>query len=262
MSATNILYLTSRCNFDCEYCYEHRDNRELKLFDLTEEEALKNIDEIMEREASLPQQTMIVLFGGEPTLNWDVCKKAARYAYSIKKNTYFCLSTNGWKFRHDEFCRDFLKLARDVNQQIGVDFSFDGVGNFRRKLVGGASTTEGMYLAIKNLHRYNIRYSMRYTVHEGNVDLAAEDIVNMDKFFNPVKYVVSYDSINIGLAAVDAVKTKLRRYYKDGLITKPICSDVCDLCQKCDTNRPISYWSQGNIRNVAVDTSVGDFKDF
>lgn len=264
MSATNILYLTSRCNFDCEYCYEHHGNSTAdKLFDLTEEQAIKNVEEIIAREPDPDKQTMIVLFGGEPTLNWEVCKKAVLHAFSLKENIFFCLSTNGWKFRHPEFCKDFLKLARQVNRQIGLDFSFDGVGNFRRKLIGGKDTTEGMYVAIKNLHMYNIRYNLRYTVHAGNAELAADDIAFMDKYFKPVKYVVSYDQNNIGVDTANKVADKLREYYSSGRITRPVCGgNVCDLCRKCDMDRPISYWSDGNIRNLQLGENAQDFKDF
>lgn len=262
MSATNILYLTSRCNFDCEYCYEHRDKENMRIFDLSEEEARKSIDEIMARESDPNKQTMIVLFGGEPTLNWDVCKDAILYAYSLKQNVFFCLSTNGWKFRHDDFCRDFARLACNVNYQIGLDLSFDGVGNHRRVLLGGHSTTDGMYRVLKNVHRYNIRYNLRYTVHAGNHEMAADDVATMDKFFKPEKFVLSYDTGDIGIDTVNNVKTKLREYFRNGIIRRPICNDVCDICRKCDINRPISYWAGNNIRNLACGENATDFKDF
>lgn len=260
----DILYLTSRCNFACEYCYEHRNSLTAdNIFDLDKKQARANIRDIMARNKNPEEQNIIVLFGGEPTLNWDVCKDAVRYAYSLNTNVFFCLSTNGWKFKQDQFCLDFIKLSHDVNHQIGLDLSFDGVGNFRRKLLNGKDTTEGMYEVLRNVHKYGIRFNLRYTVHAGNVDLVDKDLALFDKHFNPTKYVVSYDTRNIGIEAVDAVKEKLRSAYVNKLIAKPICGVVCDLCDQCiKSQTDISYWASGNVRSIKYDENVKDFKDF
>lgn len=259
----NILYLTSKCNFNCEYCYEHNGNSHAsKLFSITEEQACKNIQNIILSER-IDEQTIIVLFGGEPTLNWEVLKKAVRYGYSLKKNIMFDLSTNGWKFRSDKFCEDFLQLARDIDYRIGLDLSFDGVGNYRRKLLSGADTTDGMYEVLKNISKYRIPYNLRYTIHEANVDLAVKDLTNFDKFFNPDKYVISFDSNNLTLDQVNTVKAGLRQAWIDGDITKPICDEVCDLCCKCDKSGGITYWaSHGNIRNLSNGENAKSFDDF
>ena len=261
----NILYLTSRCNFDCEYCYEHGENgRAATTFDLTEQQAHRNIEEIIGREPDPNKQTMIVLFGGEPTLNWEVCKSAARYGYKLKKNIYFCLSTNGWRFRHDDFCWDYLKLTRDVGHQIGIDLSFDGVGNYRRKLIGGKGTTQGMFEVLRNMHRYNFVYSMRYTVHAGNIKLAARDLANIDKYFGPDKYVLSFDTAKLDLDELERTKAEIRQQYIDHNITRPVCNLVCDVCPNdCKRGGQYSYWSDnGNIRIVPEGELASEFKDF
>ena len=259
----NILYLTSRCNFDCEYCYEHRGRSTARdIFNLSEEQALKNVEGMIKKDPD-DEQTMIVLFGGEPTLNWDVCKKAARYAYKLKKNIFLCLSTNGWKFRSDVFCEDYCRLVRDVNRQISLDLSFDGVGNFKRKLLSGASTTKGMFQVLKNIQHYGIEYNIRYTVHSGNAEFAAKDLSNIDKYFSPLKYVVSFDATNLPPELLSNAKESIRQCYLDGLITRPVCELVCDKCQKCAKVGGYSYWAEhGNIRNVAPDENVNGFGDF
>lgn len=259
----NVLYLTSRCNFACEYCYEHKgQDRASELFDLDENQAIKNVEDIIAKEPDPNIQTMIVLFGGEPTLNWDVCKKAAQHAFKLKENVFFCLSTNGWMFRHDEFCKDYIKFARSVNRQIGIDLSFDGIGNFRRKLLGGGETTQGMYKVLVNMAKYNIKYSLRYTIHQGNIDYAAKDLAIFDKYFKPDKYVLSYDNQNLDPEAVVRVKNDIRQQYIDGNITKPLCELVCDICKKCIKTGEYSYWSHGNIRNLAAGESADSFGDF
>ena len=232
------------------------------LFDLTEEQALKNVEGIIANDDP-GKQTMIVLFGGEPTLNWEVCKKAAIHAYNIKRDIFFCLSTNGWKFRHDDFCKDYLKFIQKINRQISIDLSFDGVGNFRRKLLSGGDTTKGMYQVFKNIHRYQLRYSLRYTVHNGNVEFAAKDLANFNKFFNPEKYVLSFDDSFVAADVLNKAKNDIRQEYIKGNITRPCCDVVCDLCQKCDKSGGYSYWAEdGNIRNLAEGENASVFKDF
>lgn len=260
----DVLYLTSRCNFACEYCYEHKgSSRADTIFDLTKEQARANVEGIMKRNKDTGEQVVIVLFGGEPTLNWDVCKDAALYAYSINRNVFFCLSTNGWKFRHDDFCADFLRLSRAVNNQIGLDLSFDGVGNFRRKLLNGDSTTEGLYEVLRKIHKYKIRFNLRYTVHTGNYELVDKDLEIFDKCFNPIKYVISYDISNLGENTVENVKNRLRAAYVENRISRPICGVTCDLCNYCNkSTSDISYWSDGNIRTIKHDENVKAFKDF
>ena len=259
----NILYLTSRCNFNCEYCYEHRGRSAAQtIFDLSEEQALKNVEGMIRKDPD-DEQTMIVLFGGEPTLNWDVCKKAARHAYKLKKNIFLCLSTNGWKFRNDSFCEDYCRLVRDVNGQISLDLSFDGVGNFKRKLLSGTSTTKGMFQVFRNIQHYGIEYNIRYTVHSGNAEFSAKDLSNIDKYFRPLKYVVSFDATNLPPELLNNAKESIRQYYLDGLIKRPVCELVCDKCQKCAKVGGYSYWAEyGNIRNVAPGENVNGFGDF
>lgn len=260
----DVLYLTSRCNFACEYCYEHKGTASAQtLFNLSKEQARKDIDGIIERNKTTGEQAVIVLFGGEPTLNWDVCKDAAKYAYSLSKNVFFCLSTNGWKFRHDAFCVDFIRLSMAVGNQIGLDLSFDGVGNFRRKLPSGEDTTKGMLKVLQNVHKYGIRFNLRYTVHAGNYELVDKDIALIDKHFNPIKYVMSYDVANIGIDVVDGVKRRLRSAYEEKRISRPICNITCDLCNYCNkSTSDISYWAGGSIRSIKHDENVLEFKDF
>ena len=259
----NILYLTSRCNFNCEYCYEHRGRSTAEnMFDLSEDQALANVEGMIARDPQ-DEQTMIVLFGGEPTLNWGVCKKAAIHAYKLKKNIFLCLSTNGWRFRDTAFCEDYCRLSRDVNHQISLDLSFDGVGNHRRKTLAGKDTTKGMFTVLKNIQHYGIKYNIRYTVHAGNVIYAARDLPNIDRCFSPDKYVVSFDATNLDPNLVIEAKDSIRQAFLSGLIKRPLCELVCDKCQRCNKVGGYSYWAEdGNIRNVAQGENVISFGDF
>ena len=67
---TNIMYLTTRCNMDCRYCFEkkRRDEPSFQHNDMSKHEIDDFLNEILEREYDAPNHT-IVIMGGEPTVH-------------------------------------------------------------------------------------------------------------------------------------------------------------------------------------------------
>ena len=147
-SGVNTLYLTNQCNLACTYCYEDLSNKEKEV--LTEERLKKNIDIILERENE-ESQTLFILFGGEPTLEWNKCKIAIDYALSKKKFCTFNMITNGIKFLKDDFCEEYKKYQ----QYISLDVSFDVSGNQERIYHSGKESTNDMYKVFKQLKKHN-----------------------------------------------------------------------------------------------------------
>ena len=89
MNNVNIIYLTSDCNLACEYCYESLNNKEKVI--PTKEQLKKNVDIVLEREKE--GQVLFVLFGGEPTLEFESIKFVTEYALSKRENVIFNLSS-------------------------------------------------------------------------------------------------------------------------------------------------------------------------
>lgn len=263
--STHILYLTSRCNFACSYCYEHKSNGKCanELFDLDLESAKRAIDGMIEQDGD--NQTCAVLFGGEPTLNWDVLRDAVLYGFSKKKNIRFCMSTNAWRFRSMKFCLECAELVKQVSGQFTIEVSFDGLGNGSRTLLNGKSTAEGILAAISNIKKAGLNYHLRYTVHQGNANIAADDLENIARYLKPSRIVPSYDTTNIGEAKESEVKAALRNKYLEGKITIPVCELVCDVCKICTQNREIdtlTYWANDKLRSIKTASNATEFKDF
>lgn len=67
---TNVLYLTSNCNFDCDYCFEKKNRERLKKqINASYEQINEYLDDIEWREQGY--NSTVVLFGGEPLLMID-----------------------------------------------------------------------------------------------------------------------------------------------------------------------------------------------
>lgn len=263
--STHILYLTSRCNFACTYCYEHKGNGKCanNIFDIDLETAKRQLDAMFAQDGG--SQTCVVLFGGEPTLNWEVLKAAVLYGYSRKRDVRFCMSTNAWRFRSTKFCLECLELARAVRGQFTIEVSFDGLGNGSRVLRNGKPTTDGVLTAISNIKKAGLNYHLRYTVHQANADIAADDLENIARYLKPSRIVPSYDTANLGEDKVVAVKATLRAKYIEGKIMVPVCELVCDLCGVCTQNPEndtLTYWANNKLRSIKTAANAKEFKDF
>lgn len=143
------LHVAHTCNLNCEYCFasQGRYNGDRALMSL--ETAKRAIDFLIEHSGSR-RNLEVDFFGGEPLLNWEVCKKTVEYARSVEKekgkNFRFTLTTNGVLLNDEvtDFCNREMKNVvlsldgrREVNDRFRVDYkgkgSFDTiVPNFQR----------------------------------------------------------------------------------------------------------------------------------
>ena len=73
------LHVAHTCNLNCEYCFasQGRYNGERALMSL--DTAKRAIDFLVEHSGTR-RNLEVDFFGGEPLLNWDVCKKTVEYA--------------------------------------------------------------------------------------------------------------------------------------------------------------------------------------
>lgn len=136
------LHVAHTCNLNCEYCFasQGRYNGERALMSL--DTAKRAIDFLVEHSGTR-RNLEVDFFGGEPLLNWDVCKKTVEYARSIEKekgkNFRFTLTTNGVLLDDEvtDFCNREMKNVvlsldgrREVNDRFRVDYN--GKGSFDR----------------------------------------------------------------------------------------------------------------------------------
>jgi uncharacterized protein len=91
---TLVLHVTEACNLSCVYCYRKDFAKQNKM---TTRIAQKAVDFLFEHCGGL-EEVVIVFFGGEPLLNFNVISFTVKYAQSKalenKKKVSFALTTN------------------------------------------------------------------------------------------------------------------------------------------------------------------------
>jgi sulfatase maturation enzyme AslB (radical SAM superfamily) len=86
------IYLTGRCSLSCRYCFERGDD--IAPEDLTKSALLELLAQVRH---TFPSPGTLVLFGGEPTLRWDLitfCKETLEER-PLNTSTEIVLFTNG-----------------------------------------------------------------------------------------------------------------------------------------------------------------------
>ena len=173
------LLVAHTCNLNCEYCFaaQGKYNGERALMSL--EVGKRAIDFLVENSGTR-HNLEVDFFGGEPLMNWDVCKEIVRYARSIEKdagkNFRFTLTTNGMLIDDDviDFCN---------KEMSNVVLSLDGrkeVHDRTRKDYAGNGSYERIIPKFKKLvdARGGKNYYMRGTFTHLNTDFT-EDIFAM-----------------------------------------------------------------------------------
>lgn len=120
--ATLVLHLINACNLGCAYCYAGEGEYGAPQKIMTEETAKAAIDFLI-KESRYLNEISVILFGGEPFLNWKQLKTVVEYgeeeAKKAGKTISFSLTTNG-TLLNDE------RIQFIVDHNIGVSVSMDG----------------------------------------------------------------------------------------------------------------------------------------
>lgn len=260
----NILYLTTECNFDCSYCYEHLQDKVKKQ--MSKEDIKKAIDTVITSEPA-DKQTLFVLFGGEATLAWDGAKFAMDYAMSRKDNIVFNLETNGYRFKSTDFITDYINLPAYKANKLTLDISFDGLGNEERKLKSGKSVTKDLLIIFRNLKVLKIPFRIRYTVHSKNINFLIQDFEAIEKTIQPERIIVSvaYETLQkTDRKILNESKNIIIQKFLDKAIKTPICDWICEYCSGCSCRKEFNsyYNDEGNINKIKTSESAGKFKHF
>lgn len=263
-SGVNVIYFTNKCNLACTYCYEDLPGRPPQI--MTKEQIESSVDAILARE-NPNNQTLIVLFGGEATLEWDNVCHCMEYAYSKKKNVHFNLTTNGIKYLSQKFINEtksnyFYKMGL-----MSIDVSFDGIGNGDRVFKDGSDSTSAMIQVLKNLIENNVRYRLRYTIQKKNIDNWYQDISKLMRTFKPERVItsVAWDTLSgEDEAKLEEGKNLFRKDWVNKTIATPVCELFCDMCSGCGERKEIKtyYTDEGNVTTYGNYESAPPFHDF
>lgn len=263
-SGVNVIYFTNKCNLACTYCYEDLPGRPPQI--MTREEIQKTVDAIIARE-SPDSQTLIVLFGGEATLEWDNVCFCMEYAYSKKKNIHFNLETNGIKYLSQKFIDETKNNFFYKRGLMSIDVSFDGIGNGDRVFHNGLQSTSSMIEVLSNLLKNNMRYRIRYTIQKNNADKWYDDVHRIVKAFKPDRVItsVAWDTLSTEqIAQLETVKKSFRNDWINKKITVPICEIFCDMCNGCKERKELKtyFTNEGNVTTYENYQNTPKFHDF
>jgi uncharacterized protein len=124
------LHVAHGCNMDCEYCFAGKGDYSGKSGMMSVEVGKRALDYLVENSGSR-KHLEVDFFGGEPLINWDVCKEIVEYGRELEKKHNkifnFTLTTNG------------VLIDDDV-----IDFSNREMGNVVLSLDGRRETHDRM----------------------------------------------------------------------------------------------------------------------
>lgn len=173
------LHVSHTCNLNCEYCFAAQGKFHGQAALMSFETGKRALDFLMEHSGSR-RNLEVDFFGGEPLMNWEVCKQLVAYARSVEaergKNFRFTLTTNGVLIDDD-----VIDFANRECQNVVL--SLDGrreVHDRLRKDLGGKGSYDVIVPKFQKLvtARGGKGYYMRGTFTHNNVDFV-EDLLHM-----------------------------------------------------------------------------------
>lgn len=263
-TAVNTLYFTNKCNLACTYCYEVLDGRPTQI--MNQDQIKKNIDTVIEREPR-DQQTLFILFGGEPLLEWESVKFAMDYASSLKENVSFLMITNGLRLLEKELLLDLVNNKFYRNGRFVMEISFDGVGNQERIYKNGKLSENNVLKVFSLLKTNNIKFRIRYTINRQNYKYFKDDMIALINTYGPERLVTSatYSEFNEEeLSIISNTRDELVFMWNQQQITTPICEFFCNTCNGCSVSKENkSYFStEGNVKNINNFKNQDGFEHF
>ena len=131
------LHVAHTCNLNCSYCFASQGKYHGERALMSLETGKKAIDFLIEN-SGFHKNLDIDFFGGEPLMNWDVCKELVKYGREQEKlhgkNIRFTLTTNGVLLNDEvtEFCNKEMHnvvLSLDGRKEVNDRFRVDMAGN-------------------------------------------------------------------------------------------------------------------------------------
>lgn len=173
------LHVAHDCNLACKYCFAGKGEYDGPKGLMSFETGKRALDFLVEKSGTR-KNLEVDFFGGEPLLNWEVCKKLVEYGLSIEKehgkNFRFTLTTNGVLVNDEviDFC----------NREMGnVVLSLDGRKETHDRLRTTCNGKGSYDLIVDKFKKFaNARnqadYYMRGTYTHYNTDFS-KDIIHM-----------------------------------------------------------------------------------
>ena len=136
------LHVAHTCNLNCGYCFASQGKYHGERAIMSLETGKKALDFLIAHSGTR-HNLEVDFFGGEPLMNWDVCKELVKYAREQEKihnkNFRFTLTTNGMLIDDDviDFCNKEMSNVvlsldgrKEIHDRCRVDYN--GVGSYEK----------------------------------------------------------------------------------------------------------------------------------
>jgi len=169
------LFLTTRCNLRCIYCYASAGDRPLAEMKLST--AKRGIEFVCRNARELGKTGFGVGYhgGGEPTVHWEVLTASFAYAQRLAQENglevYGSMATNA--VLSGEKQQWIIKNFRGVN--LSVD-GLPAVQDMQRPAPSGRPSSAAVLRTIRAFDQANFPYGIRVTVTAASVELLPESI--------------------------------------------------------------------------------------
>ncbi len=215
------LHVAHDCNLRCRYCFAATGDFHGERMLMSYETGKRALDLLMERSGTR-QHLEVDLFGGEPLMNWDVCKQLVAYGRELEKQSskiiHFTITTNCVSLDDEKI--DFIN-----REMHNVVISLDGrkeVHDALRPTVNGKGSFDIILGNAKKLvaGRGDKEYYIRGTFTRENLDFL-EDVRALTGFgFDQISLEPAvlpddspYSLLPEHIARIDAEYDALANYY-------------------------------------------------
>ena len=181
------LHVTHDCNLGCRYCFAEEGAYHGERGVMSLEVGKRALDFLIENSGHRTNLE-VDFFGGEPLMNWDVCKQLVEYGRMREKETgkkfRFTVTTNG-VLLNDE-------MMEFINKEMhNVVLSIDGrkcVNDFMRPTRNGKGSYDLIMPKFKKMadSRNQMDYYVRGTYTHHNLDFAADVLHLADEGFEQI----------------------------------------------------------------------------
>ena len=222
------LHVAHTCNLNCEYCFAAQGKFHGETALMSAETGKRAMDFLIENSGNR-HNLEVDFFGGEPLMNFEVCREIVAYARSIEKkhgkNFRFTLTTNGVGITDEVI--DFAN-----REGVNVVLSLDGrkeVHDRLRKYLNGKGSYDDIVPKFQKLveKRGGKGYYMRGTYTHFNTDFT-EDIFHMadlgfrELSMEPVvcapgeKYALTEDDMPVLCRQYEILAENMLKRYREG----------------------------------------------
>lgn len=158
-----ILPITSSCNLKCPYCFAQTTEGNFTFKNYSDSDIEKLIQRLYK--INKGATTLLIFFGGEPLLNFNLIRNTINYINScgFKDNFCYSITTNGTLISHE--IAEFFK-----ENNFAILLSMDGYENeFNyRKFKNGKSSVSRVLDNIELLKAHEVPFEIRATITSDN----------------------------------------------------------------------------------------------